>query len=123
MKVEKVAFTMYPVKDVPRAREFYEKKLGLEPGLQGNQGDSWWVEYDLPKGGCFAITNFGADAPSASAGGTVSFEVDDLSAWITDLKSKKVEFTSDVINGPKCRMIVCLDPEGNSIILHQMNRG
>jgi hypothetical protein len=32
---KKVAFTMYPISDVPRARKFYEETLGLTPGLAG----------------------------------------------------------------------------------------
>ena len=51
---KKVAFTYYPVTDVVRARKFYEETLGLKSGSVGNQGDNWWVEYDLPGGGCLA---------------------------------------------------------------------
>ncbi len=47
--LKKVAFTMYPVQDMKRARSFYEETLGLAVGGS-------WVEYDLPSGGCFAIT-------------------------------------------------------------------
>ena len=71
--LKKVAFTMYPVADVPRARKFYEESLGLAPGLVGNQGDNYWVEYDLPGGVCFALTNFTTEAPSDAAGGTIAF--------------------------------------------------
>lgn len=117
---QKVAFTMYPVKDVARARKFYEETLGLKPGSNGNQGDNWWVEYDLPGGGCFAITNFISDAPSAAAGGTIAFEVEDLDALMADLKGKGVAFASDMIHSPVCRMAICLDTEGNSLMLHQL---
>ena len=55
------------------------------------------------------------------AGGTIAFEVEDLDALIADLKSKGTTFRSDVVHGPNCRMITCLDTEGNSIILHQLN--
>src|SRR5687767_14555288 len=55
----KVAFTMYPITDVARARKFYEETLGLKHGLMGNQGDSYWIEYDLSDGGCLALSNFG----------------------------------------------------------------
>src|SRR5688572_25109738 len=41
----KVAFTMYPVTDVPRARQFYEETLGLKRGSMGNQGEHYWIEY------------------------------------------------------------------------------
>jgi catechol 2,3-dioxygenase-like lactoylglutathione lyase family enzyme len=119
--LKKVAFTMYPITDVQRARDFYERKLGLEIGMHGNQGDKWWIEYDLPGGGCLALTNFTEEKPSAAAGGTIAFEVADLDRLITDLKAGGVEFKSGVIQGPHCRMAVCLDSEGNSILLHQLN--
>jgi predicted enzyme related to lactoylglutathione lyase len=121
MQLKKVAFTMYPVKDVPRARDFYENKLGLKVGSHGNHGDQWWIEYDLPGGGCFAVHNFGNEEPSAAAGGTIAFEVEDLDSLIADLKAKQVEFTGGVVHGPNCRMAVCMDTEGNSLVLHQLN--
>ncbi|HKE45118.1 MAG TPA: VOC family protein, partial [Steroidobacteraceae bacterium] len=117
---KKVAFTMYPIRDVARARKFYEETFGLKRGSMGNQGDHYWIEYDLPGGGCFALTNFVPDEPSAKAGGTVAFEVEDLDKLMADLKGKGVTFTSDVIQSPVCRMAVCLDTEGNSILLHQL---
>lgn len=117
---QKVAFTMYPVKDVARARKFYGETLGLKEGSVGNQGEQYWIEYDLPGGGCLALTNFVADEPSASAGGAIAFEVEDLDALIADLKAKAVRFNSDVIASPVCRMAVISDSEGNSILLHQL---
>jgi predicted enzyme related to lactoylglutathione lyase len=119
--LKKVAFTMYPIAAPARARDFYENKLGLEVGSHGNQGDKWWIEYDLPGGGCLALTNFTDEQPSANSGGTIAFEVEDLDALMVKLKSQNVEFRSDVIHGPNCRMAVCLDSEGNSILLHQLN--
>jgi predicted enzyme related to lactoylglutathione lyase len=119
--LKKVAFTMYPIRDVARARRFYEETLGLTVGLNGNHGDKWWIEYDLPGGGCVALTNFIPDEPSAAAGGTIAFEVEDLDALIADLKAKGTTFRGDVVHGPNCRMATCLDSEGNSIILHQLN--
>jgi predicted enzyme related to lactoylglutathione lyase len=78
------------------------------------------VEYDLPGGGCLAITNFTKEDPSDTAGGTIAFEVEDLDRLMTDLKRKGVTFKSDVIHSPVCRMAACLDSEGNSILLHQL---
>src|SRR5262249_2932989 len=117
---KKVAFTTYPITNVPRARAFYEQTLGLKLGSHGNRGDNWWIGYDLPPGGSLALTNFTGEQPSASAGGTIALEVEDLDALIADLKSKNVEFKSGIIDSPVCRMAVCLDSEGNSILLHQL---
>jgi predicted enzyme related to lactoylglutathione lyase len=48
--------------------------------------------------------------------------VEDLDALIADLKAKGVEFKGGVIDSPVCRMAVCLDSEGNSILLHKLKR-
>jgi predicted enzyme related to lactoylglutathione lyase len=118
--IKKVAFTMYPVIDPARARRFYEETLGLKVGSHGNHGDQHWIEYDLPGGGCIALTNVTTDKPSTEAGGTIALEVEDLDALIADLKSKGVEFKSDIIHSPVCRMAVCVDSEGNALLLHQL---
>lgn len=117
---KKVAFTMYPITDVARARKFYEETLGLKRGSMGNQGDKYWIEYDLTGGGCLALTNFIPDKPSDNAGGTIALEVEDLDKLMSGLKAKGVTFKSDVIDTPVCRMAVCLDSEGNSLLLHQL---
>lgn len=116
--IEKVAFTMYPVKEPARARAFYENVLGLTPGLKAPNGD--WTEYDLPGGGCLALFR-GPGEPSANAGGSVAFEVDDLKALTEKLKAEGVVFQAEGIRGPHCSMSVILDSEGNSIILHQLD--
>lgn len=118
--LRKVAFTMYPVSDMAAARAFYEGVLGLETAAT----NSFWVEYDLPGGGCFAITTVMPDAPSASAGGTIAFEVDDLEALVSTLREEKVRLGGDtLIKGPHCRMMTCFDPDGNSLVLHQLDAG
>ena len=119
--LRKVAFTMYPVRDMARARAFYEETLGLGPSRSG--ATSPWVEFDLPGGGCLAITTVAPQEPSASAGGTIAFEVEDLPTLVADLKTKGVAFPADDIESPVCRMAVCLDPDGNSIILHKLKAG
>lgn len=115
---QKVAFTMYPVKDMARARTFYEDTLQLGPGSGGPS--SPWVEFDLPGGGCLAITTVTPNEPSASAGGTIAFEVDDLPATIAELKSRDVKFLAEGIDSPVCRMAVISDPDGNAIVLHKL---
>jgi predicted enzyme related to lactoylglutathione lyase len=118
--LSKVAFTMYPVTEMARARAFYEETLGLPPSTSG--ASSPWVEFDLPGGGCLAITTVTPNAPSANAGGTIAFEVEDLPALVADLKAKGVAFAAEGIESPVCRMAICLDPDGNAIILHKLKR-
>jgi len=116
----KVAFTMYPVKDTERARAFYERTLGLTVGSHASNGV--WTEYDLPGGGCFALFKTNDIQPSASAGGSIAFEVDDLDALLAKLESEGIEIKARMIQSPVCRMSVVLDPEGNSIILHELKK-
>ena len=117
---KKVAFTMYPVKDWKRARAFYEDTLGLTAGSKSGNGT--WTEYDLPGGGCLALFATEDMKPSAEAGGSVALEVEDLDALIAELKGKGVQFKAELIHSPVCRMSVCLDSEGNSIILHELKK-
>ena len=118
---KKVAFTMYNVTDLTRARHFYENTLGLTVGK--TYVDGVWVEYDLPSGGCFAITTL-ADGmkPSSTAGGCVAFEVENLDSLISKLKENGVQFKLDIFHSPVCRMAVVLDSEGNAITLHQLKK-
>lgn len=116
---QKVAFTMYPVKDPSRARAFYGGTLGLTMGSHASNGD--WTEYDLPGGGCLALFATKDIEPSSSAGGSIAFEVDDLDALIARLQAEGVQFKAEMIHSPVCRMSIILDSEGNSIILHQLH--
>lgn len=51
---------------MPRARKFYEQTLDLAVGNIYDEGA--WVEYDLPKGGCLAITTLAEGVkPSANS--------------------------------------------------------
>jgi len=115
---KKVAFTMYPVTDMARARRFYEETLGL--GEAKVYGPEMWIEFDLPGGGCLALTTYGEQTPSNAAGGTIAFEVEDIDALCAELEGKGVTFASDMIHSPVCRMRVIIDTEGNGILLHQL---
>lgn len=115
--IKKIAFTMYPVSDMARARAFYEKTLGLE---MTENFDGTWVEYDL-QGGCFAITNMVKEQkPSNEAGGSIAFEVDDVDQMTKDLREKGVRVALEPFSTPVCRISVILDPDGNGITLHQI---
>ena len=53
--IKHIAFTMYPVTDMVRARRFYEDTLGLRL-TRCEASEFEWVEYDLD-GGTFALTD------------------------------------------------------------------
>lgn len=116
---EKVAFTMYPVENLQRARSFYESVLGFSVGRVSAEGH--WIEYDMPMGGCFCITDLVPDLTPSSTSGSIAFEVENLETLAADLRQKQVAFKTDIFQSPVCKMAVILDSEGNSICLHQLN--
>lgn len=119
--LKKVAFTMYPVIDMERAKEFYKEHLGLIPTQIHPQGG--WCEYDLPGGGCFAITTMAQGVkPSADSGGSIAFEVDNLEGLVAKLKSENVQIKMDIFPTPVCTFAVIVDSEGNAVNLHELKK-
>lgn len=117
---EKVAFMFYAVTDLKRARRFYEETLGLKVGpIYAHGDDKAWVEYDLPGGGCLAISNMTPAKPGAG-GGTIALEVSDREALVARLEKAGVTFASKHIPSPVCDMSIITDPDGNDLILHQL---
>ena len=121
--IKKVAFTMYPVVDLARARDFYENTLGIKVTNVYEHERGSWIEYDLPQGGCFAITTVMEGVTPSASGGCLAFEVEDLDAMLVDLRSKNIKIVMDKLITPGvCSIAVILDSEGNGIALHQLKR-
>ncbi len=79
----------------------------------------FWIEYDIGAS-CLAISNMWL--PSGGQGGpTMALEVDDLDAAMKELKDQGVSVTSEVMHSPVCRFFLCDDPDGNPLMLHQVN--
>jgi len=119
--LQKVAFTMFPVTDTKRSRAFYEGTLGLVVGSHSSSGT--WTEYDLAGGGCLALFNHPDPNHTPRFGGaSIAFEVSDLDALNSQLKQAGVTYEADLVHSPVCRMSVIADPDGNSIILHELKK-
>jgi predicted enzyme related to lactoylglutathione lyase len=114
--ITEIAFTGTPVTDIKRARAFYEGVLGLKPTMESAGG--MWVEYGVGAS-TFGIGSYG-DAWKPSAEGTcIAFEVDNLDAEISRLKTKGVPVPMDPMETPVCRFAIVCDPDGNRIMLHK----
>jgi len=113
--IQSIAFFVYPVTDVMRARNFYERILGLKP-----EGDfsAEWIEYGVG-GATFAITTMDTTHKPGAKGGVIAFEVDDLNHTIAHLKANNVPFTLENGESPICHFAVALDPDGNDVIVHK----
>jgi catechol 2,3-dioxygenase-like lactoylglutathione lyase family enzyme len=115
--------TMLPVKDLTRARAFYEGKLGLEP--VGLKPDGKFT-YECA-GTTLAL--FPKEGGTKADHTAVSFRVADITASIAELERAGVKFEDYDFPGLKTVGHVCvlgaekaawfLDTEGNILCLHE----
>jgi len=116
--------TILPVVDMNRARDFFENKLGMVP--VGMKPDGKFI-YACAGGAVLALF--------PKAGGTkadhtaISFQVQDIAAAITELKTAGVVFEDYDLPGLKTVGNVCVlgaekaacfkDSEGNVLCIHE----
>lgn len=115
--------TMLPVKDMDRARSFYERCLGFVPG--GLKADGKFV-YEV-SGSTLAL--FPKPEGTKADHTAISFRVADIAASIEELKRKGVAFEDYDFPGLKTVNHVCVlgaekaawfkDTEGNYLCIHE----
>jgi catechol 2,3-dioxygenase-like lactoylglutathione lyase family enzyme len=115
--------TMLPVKDMSRARAFYEGSLGLKP--QGFKPDGKFVY--LVGGSTLAL--FPRPEGTKAEHTAISFRVADIAATITELKRTGVVFEDYDFPDFKTVNHVCVlgaekaawfkDTEGNYLCIHE----
>jgi len=113
MAIKAVAFTMYPVTDMPRALAFYRDGLGLTVGELNLE---FWAEFEVD-GATFGIGNFEQVGKPGTAQ-SLALEIADLSAFREALMAKGFEVSEPHDLG-MCRISVVSDPDGNQVWLHQ----
>jgi len=103
MQVTEIAFSVYPVTDIKRARAFYEGTLGLTPGLAYEGDGIGWIEYEIGPGVVAIGAGFEHLKPS-SMGGSVGLEVDDFDQAVKKqaLNSLSNRWTSPAVGWPLC---------------------
>jgi predicted enzyme related to lactoylglutathione lyase len=119
MEAVNIAFAVYPVTSIGKAREFYEKVLGLKATSVWVKDDSFgMVEYDI--GPTTLAIGAGADTFKVGEGGSsVALEVTDFDSTVKELKSKGGKFIVEPTETPVCHMAVLVDPDGNKITIHR----
>ena len=116
-------YAYIPARDVARARQFYEGKLGLKPGAQIEGG----VVYEFGKGtGCFLYPTPNAGTSRASQ---AFWKVDDIEREVAELKRRGVKFEDydmpamkrdgEIYSGGGARAAWFKDSEGNILALIQ----
>jgi catechol-2,3-dioxygenase len=116
--------TILPVKDLNRARDFYENKLGLQAA--GFQSDGKFL---LRCGGGAQLALFPKPGGTKAEHTAMSFRVEDIVTEIRDLERRGVQFHDYDLPGLKTFEHVCVlgsekaawfsDTEGNIICLHE----
>lgn len=119
IRIKEIAFTGYPVTDMPRARAFYEQLLNLKTSTVFDHEGKSWVEYDIGPG-TLAISNMSADQWKPSADGpAAALEVEEFDPAIEALKQAGVKFLIEAMDTGVCRMAIIADPDGNSLVIHK----
>jgi predicted enzyme related to lactoylglutathione lyase len=118
MKIVELAFTVNPVTNLERAREFYEGILGLKPSLVFEGNGMAWVEYEIGPG--VLALGLGAEQFKPSAdGASVALEMENFEEAIRELKERGCGFVLEPMETPVCHMAGVFDSEGNTIIIHK----
>jgi catechol 2,3-dioxygenase-like lactoylglutathione lyase family enzyme len=114
---------MLPVKDLDRARRFYEQQLGLVP--QGFKPDGKFVYHC----GGTELALFPRAEGTRATHTAISFKVDRIDAAIRDFQGRGVRFADYDLPGLKTVDHVCVlgsekaawfeDTEGNILCLHE----
>lgn len=114
---------MLPVKDIDRARGFYENQLALPPGSEKPDGK---VVYRC---GGTEIALFPREGGTKAEHTALSFRVENIRAAIAELEARGVGFADYDLPGLKTVEHVCVlgsekaawfaDPEGNILCLHE----
>ena len=115
MKIKKIAFVGIPVTDMKRAREFYERLLGLQPDPE--MTGEHWTEYSIGEG-TLALACVGEQWRPSNQGTSAALEVENLEDAITRLEERKI--SCDKVDSPVCRMAIIEDPDGNKLIIHKL---
>jgi catechol 2,3-dioxygenase-like lactoylglutathione lyase family enzyme len=118
MKVMEIAFTVYPVTDLKRARQFYEGTLGLKEARFFGDEKQGWVEYDIGPG-TLAIGAGASEWKPSRGGGCVALEVDNFEGAMSRLRERGCTFALEPMETPVCHMAAVSDPDGNSVMIHR----
>ena len=114
-------YAYLPAKDIERARQFYEGKLGFEPKADIAGG----VVYEFAKGtGCFLYPTPNAGTSQASQ---AFWQVEDIEREVAELKARGVTFehydtpgmVDDIATGGGAKAAWFKDTEGNILAIVQ----
>ena len=115
-----IAFALYHVTDVPRARKFYEQSIGLTACMEMEFAPGkWWIEYDAGGPSALALTNFESPAMNALPSPGVALEIGNYDETLAQLRAAGVTITWGPNDFPVCHCFAIKDPDGNDLYFHR----
>lgn len=118
-----IAFAVYVVSDLPRARRFYGEILGLKLGLEQEIAPGfWWLEFDLGPS-ALGVTNLALPGANAARSTGVTIEVADFDATLAHVRAAGIPIFWGPNDFPGCRSFGLKDPDGNDLYFHQRKSG
>ena len=115
--VQRVDYIRVPVTDMEKANHFYGNLLGLR--RNPNSPDDDWVEYEAGNVTLAVMTPHTHDYEfTPLPPGTLALRVADVAEAKAKLEAAGLE-VNEMWDSGVCKMAVCLDPDGNAVILHR----
>jgi catechol 2,3-dioxygenase-like lactoylglutathione lyase family enzyme len=115
MQVEQVDFVSVLTEDIPRAKQFYGKTLGLPIETEGEND----LEFTLGQVtlDVFNPASIGQEFSPSTAG--IAIRVPDVAHERAALEAKGVRFDGEIVDTGVCHFAFFRDPDGNQLMLHR----
>jgi catechol 2,3-dioxygenase-like lactoylglutathione lyase family enzyme len=115
------ATPMIAVKDIDRAKQFYQDKLGLKP-IHEMGG-----EFFMLRSGDTTLNVYRSEFAGTNKATALTFDVDDIDSEVRELKDKGIQFEhydvqglkpeGDIYRGENMKTAWFKDPDGNILSL------
>ena len=116
MNVRAIDFIALSVADMDRTATFYRD---IPPGDAGHPMHAMWRELDTSP----VTIALSLDADNAGKSGGVGLAVPDVASAVAEVRGSGHRVVMDVFDTPVCHMAIILDPDGNTLHLHQRKDG
>jgi predicted enzyme related to lactoylglutathione lyase len=114
--ITKIAFVSHPTRDMAASKKFFKDILGLKEAMSY---EDKWCEFDTPDGKSIALDTF---SPTGK-GAYLALETDNIEKELARLRKRGVNVVMDLMDNKVCKMAMVQDPNGHSVMIHQMEPG
>ncbi len=108
--------TMYYVKDMKKATDYYKAMLGLKPRYESKE----WTEFDLGDNTALCLHGSDDEKDLVKEGGILIAKVKNIKALVPELKQRGMEFVREINEvHPGAFCVDFKDPAGNIVSLYE----